>query len=223
MLHHHRIELQALGDRFALIPQHALDGVRLDRLDHGIPEDVRIVLVGEWITAPAAACSSTPTRLGSRCACRRSGLSAAAAAADLNAATLRRKAIHDRLETCIGIQHILAHPCRRTTRAKRRRDEPDGLVDGLCKSREKQVPDGRKARHRLRRADLPLATTSSSGSSLILSGTLNSLIFGQLAAAISSASLAMPANRCAMPGYLAVSPETTKSIFDWPDPSHTSR
>ena len=67
-----------------------------------------------------------------------------------------------------------------------------------------------------------LPATSSSGSSLVLSGTRNSRIFGQLAAAISSASLATPANRWAMPGYLAVSPETTKSIFDCPDPSHTS-
>ena len=67
-----------------------------------------------------------------------------------------------------------------------------------------------------------LPATSSSGSSLVLSGTLNSRILGQLAAAISSASLAMPANRWAMPGYLAMSPETTKSMFDCPDPSQTS-
>src|ERR1017187_5478954 len=88
----------------------------------------------------------------------------AAAAADLNAATcglecghLRRKAIHNRLETRIRLQHILAHPRLRTTRAKRRRDEPDGLVNRLLQITRKKVTDARKARHRCGRADLPFA------------------------------------------------------------------
>jgi hypothetical protein len=70
---------------------------------------------------------------------------------------LRRKAIHDRLQARIGLQHIPAHPSLRTTRAKRRRDEPDGLVDGPLQIARKQVADGRESGHGLRRADNPLA------------------------------------------------------------------
>ena len=58
VLHDDRIERQALGDRFTLIPEDASDGVRLDRLDHRIPQNIGVVLVGKGIrraATPAAA------------------------------------------------------------------------------------------------------------------------------------------------------------------------
>src|SRR5450432_3538335 len=150
------------------------------------------------------------------------GLSAAAEAADLNAATCAANAsMIDLRRVSESSTSLFTHACAQLA-PKAEVINPMGCLIAFCKLREKKYAMAEKPGTVSGVQTCHLPATSSSGSSLVFSGTRNSRILGQLAAAISCASLATPAKRWACPGYLAMSLETTKSMFDCPDPSQTS-